>query len=698
MNLKSIALLVMISLCAYSANAQSFNMSLLSTANYDNDNVAGVATDDTYTYVVQNLFTNPSTPPYTSNSISGNIAVSTSTGSEHATVIVDRIDNATQATTILARIDITTFGSSVTATAVTLYNGNLYIVGYFDGSVKPNGSLPTKTANAIDMFICKVSTTSTGVIAWNQSGGDGEEHATCIFNDLGTLTVGGYYTASGSTSVSSTWPTSTVTTAPGLGATGQRNTFLSRWSSSALACNQAAAWMTLSSAASSAQINGVTTASVAGSTVSYVTGSITGSATTPSLTGVASGAVMFTGRYVHNISPGWGWAVTEGTFYINGGAAPNPVNAGRGIVSAGAFSELYVAGSAAYISGTGPAGYTNGNSDAVLIKYTNITSVTPTRSFAVAMGTGILDVANAVTHDGTHVFVTGNMSSNNYNFGDVGGTTVSYTSSAPSHVFIARYTTSGALDWSKTGDAYSYTSNSTAIATNGKCNVVFGGAFDRRLDWGNPFQIYGAATPNTDHLYVFSIPVQVLKFSPPLPPNMFKPSSVPVTASGATSYSWFPLITMGQTVTITPNNTASVSINLISGGTAGNTFDVVAIGSFTHGGASCTNGIQHRVTQNNKKEDEEEITDIYTPEQSLNTFNLYPNPFSNTVEIDYSFATAELGILQITDMQGRIVSEHVLNSQSDSKTINTDQWSTGMYIAKLIQNNNTVFTKQIVKQ
>lgn len=690
------------------SNVQMFpvNRQYTSTANVSQDNVAAMAMDANFTYVVQNVMPNPSTlPPYSSISLSGALAIQASVAYEFGSVIVDRIDNATGAITNLARIDITTLGSYIVGTGVTLYNNRLYIVGYYAGDVKPNGALPTQTSSSEDMFICTVSTTSTGVLAWNQSTGNGDERATCITNNLGTICVGGYYTALGAVPVSSTWNTpGGTTTAPGIAATGQCNTFIGNFSNSTLACTKVNGWMTLSGSSSSAQINGIVVATAAGTSVNYVTGSITGSATNPSLTGVSTGATMFTARFVNTniVSPPapntWSWAVLDGTCYTTSGGAPPLANAGKALIF-GSATELYVAGAAAYISGTGPTGYHNGTSDAVVVKYTGITGVAPTRAYTIAIGTGINDVANAIVHDGSSICVTGTMSSGNYSFSSIGQPTLSYASSSQTKVFVARYSTAGVLDWDKTGDALSNNgANSTAIACAGGCNLAFGGATDRNLTW-DVYQNNGAPTPSTWRLFANFLPVQKVAYTVPFvdPYVLNNTSSTTRTATGASTYAWsfsnaaYPAVN----VSLSAPSSATNMTTIVSGGSPGTYIDLSTVGTYTRGG-TCTAETKTRINQTTLKTDEQ-ATGIDDPDKSVNTLNIFPNPFANHVQLDYSFATPGQGLMQIVDLQGRVIAEKVLDSQSASEIIATTEWASGTYIVNLLQAGNTVFSKQIVK-
>lgn len=690
------------------SNTQQFNRRISGTANVSQDNVAAMAMDANFTYVVQNLMPNPSTlPPYTSVSLSGALGVYDPGGYEHASVIVDRIDNATGAVVNLARIDVTGAigGSTVTATAIARDGNTLYVTGYFSGQVKPNGVLANQNANSTDMFICTINTTSSGVTDWNQSSGDGDEFATCITNSLGTMYVGGYYTALAGVPVSSTWPTGGAgTTAPAVGITGQRNTFIATFSGSTLNCSKANGWMGLLNNSSSVQINGISTISASGVVVNYVTGSIIGSTTNPPMSGTTIGPIMFTARFVNTnfFAPPapntWSWAVLEGTCYTVGGAAPPLVNAGKAIIF-GSSTELYVAGAAAYTSGSGPVGYHNGTSDAVVVKYTGITGVTPSRAYAIAIGTGYNDMANAIVNDGTNICVSGTMGCNDYSFSS-GGSVVSTTATALAHAFVARYSTAGILDWEKTSDAYGNAAGSTAIACAGGCNLAIGGAYDRRQTW-DVFQVDGATSPTTYRLYAHFMPVQKVVYTVPFTDPKYylnNTSSTSRTATGATSYVWsFSTADHpGLSVSLSAPTSATNNTTLNFGGFNGSHFDLITTGTYTRGG-TCTAVTRTRIFQNSSKK-EDQYTGIGDVIGSENTLNIFPNPVSSQFTISYSFANNEPGIIQIVDITGRVLIEKPVQAQSDMQSFESRNWSNGIYIVNLLQGSEKIFSKQVLKQ
>ena len=82
-------------------------------------------------------------------------------------------------------------------------------------------------------------------------------------------------------------------------------------------------------------------------------------------------------------------------------------------------------------------------------------------------------------------------------------------------------------------------------------------------------------------------------------------------------------------------------------------------------------------------------------QEFLNGISLYPNPSKDVVRMqlgDYAFAKAEY---QIYDMAGRFIQSQ--NIDRSITTINVSEWSTGMYLVKIIVDGQSI-VKQLIKQ
>lgn len=79
----------------------------------------------------------------------------------------------------------------------------------------------------------------------------------------------------------------------------------------------------------------------------------------------------------------------------------------------------------------------------------------------------------------------------------------------------------------------------------------------------------------------------------------------------------------------------------------------------------------------------------------VRSFFVYPNPVANELTIRSSQDNE--GILTITDITGRVISERKLYADK-VQTLNTTSWSSGMYLLKIAQQGRTVYTEKIAKQ
>ena len=78
-----------------------------------------------------------------------------------------------------------------------------------------------------------------------------------------------------------------------------------------------------------------------------------------------------------------------------------------------------------------------------------------------------------------------------------------------------------------------------------------------------------------------------------------------------------------------------------------------------------------------------------------NAFVMYPNPVNN--QLNFEFSTLDIDELKvsITDMQGRIV----LNNQikTSTNTIDVSGLSTGLYQVIIMDENDILMTKKLIK-
>jgi mannose/fructose-specific phosphotransferase system component IIA len=84
-------------------------------------------------------------------------------------------------------------------------------------------------------------------------------------------------------------------------------------------------------------------------------------------------------------------------------------------------------------------------------------------------------------------------------------------------------------------------------------------------------------------------------------------------------------------------------------------------------------------------------------ELEVTTFNLYPNPATETVQIELK-QQEEVEIL-VTDVLGRTVYNEILRSaQNDKMDLDVSGWPNGVYLVSIINQNGIRSTQRLVVQ
>ncbi len=97
-------------------------------------------------------------------------------------------------------------------------------------------------------------------------------------------------------------------------------------------------------------------------------------------------------------------------------------------------------------------------------------------------------------------------------------------------------------------------------------------------------------------------------------------------------------------------------------------------------------------------EPEKEPEDIIWQEEEKSQLLIYPNPATNVVYLMLqNYEEAEY-ILQITDMNGRIVQSQTPIFSDTQYILDVSNWKQGMYFAVLFKNGEKKEVKKIVKQ
>lgn len=83
-----------------------------------------------------------------------------------------------------------------------------------------------------------------------------------------------------------------------------------------------------------------------------------------------------------------------------------------------------------------------------------------------------------------------------------------------------------------------------------------------------------------------------------------------------------------------------------------------------------------------------------------NSFDLYPNPANNTVNISFELKKDEDVTMEIYNMQGARVATPIIGNKTKGKhkvTLNTGNMSSGMYFVKLNYGEEMI-TKKFIKK
>ncbi len=92
-------------------------------------------------------------------------------------------------------------------------------------------------------------------------------------------------------------------------------------------------------------------------------------------------------------------------------------------------------------------------------------------------------------------------------------------------------------------------------------------------------------------------------------------------------------------------------------------------------------------------------TSIVNPDQSGGSLHLiaYPNPFTNTLVVDYDLMQQPEGQLTLTTVDGKVVNTVHLNRPKDRLELNTANLPKGIIIASVYDNNQQLISKKLVK-
>ena len=72
-----------------------------------------------------------------------------------------------------------------------------------------------------------------------------------------------------------------------------------------------------------------------------------------------------------------------------------------------------------------------------------------------------------------------------------------------------------------------------------------------------------------------------------------------------------------------------------------------------------------------------------------NDFSAYPNPFNQTLEIEWDPSQADKPLLKVSNTQGQIVFEKLMNNNSGAFTIDSRNWPKGLYLIEFSDAQST---------
>ncbi|GAB3173587.1 hypothetical protein GCM10027291_30170 [Telluribacter humicola] len=320
-------------------------------------------------------------------------------------------------------------------------SGNVYITGYFEGSVAFGSTILT-SAGSTDMFIVKYS--SSGTVLWAQQRGGSSFDAgqSVAVDNNGNAYVTGFYNGTAGFN------------APGIGSTAM---FVVKYNSSG-----ALQWEQKGEANAYAYGRGIT---VDGNGNVYVTGNFQGTATFGSTTLISSAeGDMFVAKYSSSGTVQWAQK--------GGGTGED---AGLSIAVDG-NGNVYVAG---YFNATATFGFVTltsvGSSDVFVVKY----SSNGTMQWIYPGGGTSNDHATGIGLDSSgNVYIAG-FFDGTINFGFT-----SLTSSGSRDVFVIKINSIGNLEWARQGGGNNQ-DNAQGIAVDGNGNVYVTGFFNNTATFGS---------------------------------------------------------------------------------------------------------------------------------------------------------------------------------------------------------------------
>jgi hypothetical protein len=77
------------------------------------------------------------------------------------------------------------------------------------------------------------------------------------------------------------------------------------------------------------------------------------------------------------------------------------------------------------------------------------------------------------------------------------------------------------------------------------------------------------------------------------------------------------------------------------------------------------------------------------------SIKVYPNPASNSVTIEYSFANTQNGQIEVYNLTGRKIATQILKGNENIIVLQTSTWESGIYTYKIMVDNNIVLIDKL---
>ena len=95
----------------------------------------------------------------------------------------------------------------------------------------------------------------------------------------------------------------------------------------------------------------------------------------------------------------------------------------------------------------------------------------------------------------------------------------------------------------------------------------------------------------------------------------------------------------------------------------------------------------NRISSENQTQETSE--DVYLGE-------CYPNPANDKVSVGYNIPEGSTGMVEVFDVNGKVIYSQTVQSDYHVIEIATAEWSSGMYLCRLIVNSEIIGEEKIV--